>query len=108
LECGAIATVPGSGSDCLVADLELDGSTLFWAPNEARRATTLSVAAHTLYEKSHPHLFGMPGGYLDTSNTKFVQMDEYPVRYRVRDATGTGVIYEYIIKRFFSYFFLIF
>lgn len=62
LECGAIATVPGSGSDCLVADLEEDGSALFWAPNEARRATILSVAAHTLYEKSHPHLFGMPGG----------------------------------------------
>jgi hypothetical protein len=62
LECGAIATVPGSGSDCLVADLDMNGDTCFWAPNPLRTATTLSVAAHTLYEKSHPHLFGMPGG----------------------------------------------
>ena len=71
LECGAIATVPGSGSDCLVADLFPDGASLFWAPNTERTATPLSVAAHTLYEKGHPHLFGMPGGYLNTTNTTF-------------------------------------
>jgi hypothetical protein len=76
LECGAIATVPGSGSDCLVADLSKDGSALFWSPNEVRKATTLSVAAHTLYEKSHPHLFGMPGGYLDTTDTIFQQVKD--------------------------------
>ena len=79
LECGAIATVPGSGSDCLVADLHSDGRTSFWAPNPLRKATTLSVAAHTLYEKSHPHLFGMPGGYLDTTHTTFVQQDDQTV-----------------------------
>ena len=75
LECGAIATVPGSGSDCLVADLFRDGTTRFWAPNESRKATPLSVAAHTLYEKSHPHLFGMPGGYLNTTQTTFSAVD---------------------------------
>ena len=75
LECGAIATVPGSGSDCLVADLFPDGSTRFWAPNDTRAATPLSVAAHTLYEKGHPHLFGMPGGYLNTTQTTFSVVD---------------------------------
>eukprot|EP00913_Durusdinium_trenchii_P028648 g26868.t1 len=31
----------------------------------------MSVAAHTLYEKSHPHCFGMPGGVLNTRQSKF-------------------------------------
>ena len=76
LECGAIATVPGSGSDCLVADLQFNTEAAsFWAPNMNRHCTVLSVAAHTLYEKSHPHLFGMPGGYLDTTATTFTQTD---------------------------------
>jgi hypothetical protein len=79
LECGAIATVPGSGSDCLIADLDMNGNASFWCPNSARKATCLSVAAHTLYEKSHPHLFGMPGGYLDTTNTTFTQFDDKTV-----------------------------
>lgn len=73
LECGAIATVPGSGSDCLVAELTMDGEARVWAPNIQRRATPLSVAAHTLYEKSHPHLFGLPGGVLNTRSTTFTQ-----------------------------------
>eukprot|EP00930_Biecheleria_cincta_P087424 TRINITY_DN76657_c0_g1_i1.p1 TRINITY_DN76657_c0_g1~~TRINITY_DN76657_c0_g1_i1.p1 ORF type:complete len:680 (-),score=81.45 TRINITY_DN76657_c0_g1_i1:37-2076(-) len=73
LECGAIATVPGSGSDCLAAELDMTGMAKFWAPNEARLATPLSVAAHTLYEKSHPHCFGLPSGVLKTKNTTFKQ-----------------------------------
>jgi hypothetical protein len=75
LECGAIATVPGSGSDVLVADLCMAGTAQFWAPNEKRSATPLSVAAHTLYEKSHPKLFGMPGGYLNTVATTFTVLE---------------------------------
>lgn len=71
LECGAIATVPGSGSDCLVAELTRDGTATIWAPNNKRLATPLSVAAHTLYEKSHPHYFGLPSGVLNTTRTTF-------------------------------------
>ncbi|CAE7330182.1 Fam98a [Symbiodinium natans] len=73
LECGAIATVPGSGSDCLIAELDKQGAARFWAPNPQRQATTLSVAAHTLYEKSHPHVFGLPGGVLNTKQAVFKQ-----------------------------------
>eukprot|EP00931_Biecheleriopsis_adriatica_P074062 TRINITY_DN48220_c0_g1_i1.p1 TRINITY_DN48220_c0_g1~~TRINITY_DN48220_c0_g1_i1.p1 ORF type:complete len:691 (+),score=158.75 TRINITY_DN48220_c0_g1_i1:42-2114(+) len=73
LECGAIATVPGSGSDCLAAELDMFGTARFWAPNEQRLATPLSVAAHTLYEKSHPHCFGLPSGVLKTRDTTFKQ-----------------------------------
>ena len=73
LECGAIASVPGSGSDCLVAELRMDNTATVFAPNPARTATALSVAAHTLYEKSHPHCFGLPSGVLDTSETRFLE-----------------------------------
>ncbi|CAE7941267.1 unnamed protein product [Symbiodinium necroappetens] len=84
LECGAIATVPGSGSDCLVAELDRGQATArFWAPNRKRQATALSVAAHTLYEKSHPHLFGLPGGVLSTKHAVFKQ------RGRVVEVEGT-------------------
>ncbi|CAJ1426840.1 unnamed protein product [Effrenium voratum] len=71
LECGAIAASPGSGSDCLAAELDRSGAARFWAPNKERTATPLSVAAHTLYEKSHPHCFGLPGGVLNTRRAKF-------------------------------------
>lgn len=71
LECGAIATTPGSGSDCLAAELYPDGAARFWAPNEKRRATPMSISAHTLYEKSHPHCFGLPGGVLKTKQSTF-------------------------------------
>ncbi len=35
--------------------------------NPAERCTTASVAAHTLYEKTHPFLLAGPGGTLDLS-----------------------------------------
>ena len=76
--------VPGSGSDCLVAELDRGQATArFWAPNRKRQATALSVAAHTLYEKSHPHLFGLPGGVLSTKHAVFKQ------RGRVVEVEGT-------------------
>lgn len=44
------------------------------------RCTTWSVAAHTLYEKSHPYLLPGPGGILDLSNTSFEQIDDRRVK----------------------------
>eukprot|EP00658_Telonema_sp_P-2_P004408 TRINITY_DN11650_c0_g1_i1.p1 TRINITY_DN11650_c0_g1~~TRINITY_DN11650_c0_g1_i1.p1 ORF type:complete len:596 (+),score=103.26 TRINITY_DN11650_c0_g1_i1:353-2140(+) len=70
LECGAIACEPGSGADCLVAEFS-EGSALFWCPNSDRKVTKRSVAAHTLYEKSHSSSFGVPGGVLMTSGSEF-------------------------------------
>ena len=54
LECGALACDPGSPSDCLVAEIYDDGTALFVAPNPDRRCTPYSIAAHSLYEESHP------------------------------------------------------
>jgi len=81
LECAAIAATPGSGSDCLFGRLQADCFEV--EPlNPIRRCTTLSVAAHTLYEKSDPYLLPGPGGLLDLQETSFEQIDERVVRVR--------------------------
>ena len=54
LECGALACDPGSPSDCLVAEIYDDGTAVFVAPDPHRRCTAYSIAAHSLYEESHP------------------------------------------------------
>ena len=71
LECGALACDPGSPSDCLVAEIYDDGSAVFIAPNPARRCTAYSIAAHSLYEESHPQLQYYPEGILVMEKTQF-------------------------------------
>ena len=73
LECAAIAAQPGSGSDCLLGYLYRD-SFVLEAPNPQRQCTRLSVAAHTLYEKSDPYNLPGPGGSLDLTNTVFQEL----------------------------------
>ena len=71
LECGAIAAVPGSGSDCLIAEIYTDNHAEIFAPNPSRECTPVSIAAHSLYEKSRPDFFYLPGGVLDITQTEF-------------------------------------
>lgn len=75
LECAAIASQPGSGSDCMIGILE-EERFLVEPTNPGRRATTASVAAHTLYEKTDPYLLPGPGGVLDLKETGFTQVSE--------------------------------
>ena len=75
LECGALACDPGSPSDCLVAEIYDDGTALFVAPNGDRRCTPYSIAAHSLYEESHPQLQFYPEGVLCLENTEFFAHD---------------------------------
>jgi hypothetical protein len=75
LECGALACDPGSPSDCLVAEIYDDGTALFVAPNAARRCTPYSIAAHSLYEESHPQLQFYPEGILVMDKTEFFARD---------------------------------
>jgi len=86
LECASIAATPGSGSDCMIGYL---GSDYFEVEplNPMRRCTTLSVAAHTLYEKTNPYILPGPGGILDLTHTKFHQETE-----RVVKVTGSKFI----------------
>ncbi|BAT59482.1 hypothetical protein GJW-30_1_02015 [Variibacter gotjawalensis] len=71
LACGALACEPGSPSDCLVAEVYDDGSAIFIAPNADRRCTPLSIAAHSLYEESHPLLQFYPEGILALEKTDY-------------------------------------
>jgi hypothetical protein len=48
--------------------------------NPAERCTTASVAAHTLYEKTHPFRLAGPGGTLDLSQCKYEQVSDRRVR----------------------------
>lgn len=78
LECAAIAATPGSGSDCMFGTLRKDEFEL--EPlSPIRKCTTLSVAAHTLYEKSNPTMLPGPGGVLDLTGTTFIQNKENSV-----------------------------
>ncbi len=75
LECASIAATPGSGSDCMFGYLRRDSFDL--EPlNPIRKCTTLSVAAHTLYEKTNPYILPGPGGHLDLYGTKFEQVTD--------------------------------
>lgn len=77
MECGALCAEP-SGKN-IFGVLERDHFIL--EPlNPAERCTSTSVAAHTLYEKSHPYLLQGPGGVLDVSRSTFAQLDERRVK----------------------------
>ncbi len=79
LECASICATPGSGSDCMFGYI---GEDYFRVEplNNIRKCTTLSVAAHTLYEKTNPYILPGPGGHLDLTNTKFEQDTENTVK----------------------------
>lgn len=79
LECAAIAASPGSGSDCLMGYLYED-SFVLEALNPQRECTRISIAAHTLYEKSNPYFLPGPGGRLDLTKTVFEQLPGGKVR----------------------------
>jgi hypothetical protein len=81
LECASIAALPGSGSDCMLGILSADQFELE-PMNPARRCTTTSVAAHTLYEKTNPLRLPGPGGVLDLKDTVFEAVNERVVRVR--------------------------
>jgi hypothetical protein len=79
LECGAMASEPRSGSDCLIG--RITGSSFEVEPsNPNRRCTTQSVAAHTLYEKADPYTIHLPSGEVDVSNSTFEQVSDRRVR----------------------------
>ncbi len=79
LECAAIAADPGSGSDCMMGVLDETGFEVF-PLNPIRRCTEMSVAAHTLYEKSNPIMLHGPDGIIDLSGCSFTQVDDKTVR----------------------------
>lgn len=79
LECASICATPGSGSDCMFGYV---GEDYFRVEplSSVRKCTTLSVAAHTLYEKTNPYILPGPGGHLDLTDCKFEQDTENTVK----------------------------
>jgi hypothetical protein len=77
LECGGACCEPKGGG--VVATVYADAFELTpMSPHQV--ATPLSIAAHTLYEKSRPDLHAGPAGVLDVSGCSFVAVDERTVR----------------------------
>jgi len=79
LECAAICAIPGSGSDCMFGYIG-DGYFRVEPLSSVRKCTTVSVAAHTLYEKTDPCILPGPGGHLDLTHTTFEQDTDNTVR----------------------------
>ncbi len=79
LECGAAAVEQRPAPDCMFALISNDGFVVR-APNPKLRCTTVSVAAHSLYENGDPFRIVEPSGALDTSLSVYKQCDDRSVR----------------------------
>src|SRR5467141_440331 len=75
IECASLCCVPG-GRDPILATLEGD-SFLLESMNPARRATPMSVAAHSLYEQSDPDRVAEPEGVLLVRSARYEEIDDY-------------------------------
>ncbi|WWC71754.1 uncharacterized protein I206_105713 [Kwoniella pini CBS 10737] len=77
MECGGICAIPKG--KVILATVSPDNFELLpMDPNT--RCTELSVAAHTLYEKTRPDKLAGPGGILDITNAKYQQISARGVR----------------------------
>ncbi|KAF2160103.1 hypothetical protein M409DRAFT_70640 [Zasmidium cellare ATCC 36951] len=79
MECGGMCAVPKGRS--MIATMRKDSFDLTpLSPEE--RCTPLSVAAHTLYEKTRPDRLPGPGGVLHLDGSKYEQITEKTTRIR--------------------------
>ncbi|GAT25272.1 beta-N-acetylglucosaminidase [Aspergillus luchuensis] len=88
MECGGICAIPKGRS--MIATMRSDSFDLTpLAPRE--RCTPLSVAAHTLYEKTRPDRLPGPGGVLCLDHASYEQLTEKTVRVRGAEFCPTPV-----------------
>jgi hypothetical protein len=98
LRSGALACDPGSPSDCLIAEIYDDGNAVFSAPNPGRRCTAHSLAAHSLYQQSHPQLQLFPEGVLATEHTQFFSRDSRSAGIRNSRLIRPGAAWPWSVK----------
>jgi len=79
LECGALCCDPGTTKDCMMGILYKDCFEVH-PTNFERKCTTVSVAAHTFYEKEHPYILRGPGVILDLEHCEFTDIGNGRVR----------------------------
>ncbi len=78
IECASLCCLPG-GRDSILATLDDEGFELeSMAPQ--RRATPVSVAAHSMYEQGDPFTVHEPEGMLDLAAARYVAIDERRTR----------------------------
>ena len=94
LECGALCCDPGTTKDCMMGELHKDYFDIY-SPNENRKCSPTSVAAHTFYEKDHPYLLHGPGIIQDLSQCEFIKIDDNTVRVKKSQLQATD---PYMIK----------
>lgn len=79
IECGALcAERPAGASTGIWAEVDGDRFVV-GTTSESSRCTTLSVAAHTLYENASPYFLLEPSGMIDTRDSKYQQHDDRSV-----------------------------
>ncbi|OAP64841.1 hypothetical protein AYL99_00813 [Fonsecaea erecta] len=72
MECGGLCATPKSSGATAV--MYKDGTFDISPLDPMAKCVPLSVAAHTLYEKSRPDILYGPGGYLDLTHTAYEQL----------------------------------
>ncbi|KAL7904467.1 CoA-transferase family III domain-containing protein [Trichoderma velutinum] len=77
MECGGICALPKGRS--MIATMRRDSFDLTPLSSE-ERCTPLSVASHTLYEKTRPDLLPGPGGVLKLDRAQYEQITEKTCR----------------------------
>ncbi|KAI9739308.1 MAG: hypothetical protein M1834_007521 [Cirrosporium novae-zelandiae] len=74
MECGGVCAEPKSSG--AVATIFSDGTFNIKPLNPTARCTPLSVAAHSLYEKTRPDILPGPGGNLDLTKSSYEQLQD--------------------------------
>lgn len=89
MECGGICAVPKGRS--MIATMRKDS--FYLTPlSPAERCTPLSVAAHTLYEKTRPDRLPGPGGVLNLNEARYEQIT--PKTCRISGAKFEKTLYQ--------------
>lgn len=94
LECGALCCNPGTTKDCMIGEIYED-SFVVYPCDPDRQCTSLSVAAHTFYEKDHPYILHGPGIEMDLSQCTFEELGDNRVRVKGSRLEATD---PYMIK----------
>lgn len=74
MECGGLCAEPKSLG--AIASVYQNGTFDITPLDPDARCTPVSVAAHTLYEKSRPDILHGPGGYLDVTSATYEQLGD--------------------------------
>lgn len=84
----ALCCDPGTTKDCMMGEISKEYFDVYPTASK-RKCTTVSVAAHTFYEKDHPYILHGPGIISDLSKCEFKQIDEKTVRVSGSELTAT-------------------